>query len=200
VKDAGDLFFVTAEMLAELPGFKDKSIQNLLGAIERAKQRPLDRLLVGLGIRHVGTTAAHKLADAMGSIDAIAQASADEVAAAEGVGPVIAGAVREFFERPTTLTLLDKLRRAGVRMAEERKKVDGPLLGKTFVITGTLEALSREAAQKRIEGLGGKVTSSVSKKTDYVVVGQSPGTKLEKATRLGVKTLDEAAFMALLDS
>ncbi len=111
---------------------------------------------------------------------------------------MIALAVREYFDRPSTVALLDKLRRADVRLSEERSKTVGPLSGKTFVITGTLEAFSREEAKKRIEALGGKVSSSISKKTDYLVVGESPSSKLEKATKLGVATLDEQAFKALL--
>jgi len=108
--------------------------------------------------------------------------------------------VRAFFDRPETATLLDKLRRAGVRLEEARAKRSGPLVGKTFVITGTLEALSREEAKARIEALGGKVTNSLSGRTDYLVVGESPGTKLDKASKLGVATLDEKAFLALLAS
>jgi len=197
--DVGDVFFLTPEQIGTLPGFKDKSIKNLRSAIESAKDRPIDKLLVGLGIRHVGGTAAIRIADATGSIDAIASASREELAAIDGVGAVIAQAVREFFDRPETATLLDKLRRAGVKMAEQRKRAEGPLSGKSFVITGTLEALSRDQAKDRIEALGGKVISSISKKTDYLVVGASPGTKLDKATKLGVKTLDEPAFLALLE-
>lgn len=198
VQDAGDVFSLSAEALAVLPGFKDKSIQNLLDAIEGAKNRPIDRLLVGLGIRHVGQTGAIKLADAMESIDSIAAAGADELAAIDGVGEVMGRSVREYFDRPATRALLDKLRAAGVKMAEARQKKTGPLLGKTFVITGTLESMSREIAKERIEALGGKVSSSVSKKTSYVVVGAEAGTKLDKAQKLGVPTLDEAAFLALL--
>ena len=126
-------------------------------------------------------------------------ASAEELAAVDGVGEVIARAVRAFFDRTGTAEVIEKLRRAGVRFAEERARASGPLLGKSFVITGTLEKLSREEAAERIEALGGKVTSSLSKKTDYLVVGASPGSKLEKATKLGVKTLDEAAFNEILE-
>jgi DNA ligase (NAD+) len=111
---------------------------------------------------------------------------------------VIAGAAREFFDRPETRVLLDKLRGADVRLEEQRQPRGGPLLGKTFVITGTLAAFSREEAKARIEAQGGKVTNSLSSKTDYLVVGESPGTKLDKATKLGVATLDEKAFVALL--
>jgi DNA ligase (NAD+) len=198
VSDPGDIYFLGADDVAKLPGFKDKSITNLLEAIAASRERPIDRLLYGFGIRHVGASAARVLADAFGSIDKIAAASEEELANAEGVGDVIARAVREYFDRASTAVLLDKLRRAGVRMSEERAKTTGPLTGKTFVITGTLDAFSREEAAERIEALGGKVTSGLSKKTDYLVVGASPGTKLDKATKLGVKTLDEAALKELL--
>jgi DNA ligase (NAD+) len=146
----------------------------------------------------VGATAARLLADHFGSIDAIIAASMEELAAVDGVGEVIARAVRDFFDRPGTALVIEKLRRAGVRFAEERSKPIGPLVGKSFVITGTLDKFSREEATERIEALGGKVTSSLSKKTDYLVVGESPGSKLEKATKLGVMTLDESAFSELV--
>jgi len=189
-----------AAKIGQLPGFKDKSIANLLAAIAAARERPIDRLLYGFGIRHVGASAARALADAFGSIDRIAAASAEELAAAEGVGTVIAGAAREFFDREETRALLEKLRRAGVRLEEARQKRAGRLTGQTFVITGTLAAMSREVAKERIEALGGKVTNSLSGATSYLVVGDSPGSKLDKATKLGVATLDEPAFLHLLET
>jgi DNA ligase (NAD+) len=198
IDDPGDVFALGAEQLAQLPNFKDKSIANLQAAIAAARDRPIDRLLYGFGIRHVGAAAARALADAFGSIDAIAAAPVDDIAAVAGVGPVIAGAVREFFDREDARALLEKLRRGGVRLAEARQKTTGPLTGQTFVITGTLATLSREQAKARIEALGGKVTNSLSSHTSYLVVGDSPGSKLEKATKLGVATLDDAAFAALL--
>jgi DNA ligase (NAD+) len=198
IADPADIFFLTEAEIGQLPGFKDKSIANLLAAIAAAKDRPIDRLLFGFGIRHVGTSAARALADAFGSIDRIAAAPAEELAAVEGVGDVIAGAVRAFFDRPDTAGLLDKLRRAGVRFEEARQKRTGHLVGKTFVITGTLAGMSRDEAKEKIEVLGGKVTNSLSSRTDYLVVGESPGTKLDKATKLRVPTLDEPAFLALL--
>jgi len=200
VADPADIFFLTDDQIGQLPGFKDRAIANLKAAIAAAKDRPIDRLLIGFGVRHVGGAAARAIADHFGSIDRIAAAPAEEIAAIDGVGDVIAGAVRAFFDRPETATLLDKLRRAGVRLEEARAKRSGPLVGKTFVITGTLEALSREEAKARIEALGGKVTNSLSGRTDYLVVGESPGTKLDKASKLGVATLDEKAFLALLAS
>jgi DNA ligase (NAD+) len=198
IEDPGDIFSLDAAKLGQLPGFKEKSVANLLAAIAAAKDRPIDRLLYGFGIRHVGASAARALADAFGSIDRVAAASIEELAAAEGVGTVIATAAREFFDREDTRGLLDKLRHAGVRLEESREKRTGPLTGKTFVITGTLAAMSREAAKARLEALGGKVTNSLSGSTSYLVVGESPGSKLDKAAKLGVATLDEAAFLELL--
>ena len=198
IADVADIYFLTPDDIAKIPLFKDKSITNLLEAINASRDRSIDRLLYGFGVRHVGASAARLLADHFGSIDAIMAASVEELAAVEGVGEVIARAVREFFDRPGTAEVIEKLRHAGVRFAEQRSKPSGPLVGKSFVITGTLEKLSREEAKDRIEALGGKVTASLSKKTDYLVVGESPGSKLEKANKLGVNTLDEAAFIAML--
>jgi DNA ligase (NAD+) len=198
VKDFGDVFSLTEEQIAELPLFKDKSITNLLEAIEAAKSRPIDRLLNGLGILGLGNTGGRALADAFGSIDAIAAASAEEIASIEGIGPIVAGSVREYFDRPETKELIEKLRAAGVKFEEKRKKITGPLVGKTFVITGTLDGWSREEAKELIEARGGKVTSGVSKKTDYLVSGESPGSKLDKANELGVEVLDEAGLQRLL--
>jgi DNA ligase (NAD+) len=198
VADVGDIYSLTPEDIAKVPLFKDKSITNLLEAIAASRNRPIDRLLYGFGVRHVGASAARLLADHFGSIDAIMAASTEELAAVDGVGEVIARAVRDFFDRAGTAEVIEKLRRAGVRFAEGRSKPSGPLVGKNFVITGTLDKFSREEAKARIEALGGKVTSTLSKKTDYLVVGESPSSKLEKATKLGVKTLDQAAFQELL--
>jgi DNA ligase (NAD+) len=195
-----DIFFLTPEQLGQLPNYKDKAIANLSGAIAAAKDRPIDRLLNGFGVRHVGGSASRALADAFGSIDKIAAAPVEEIAAVDGVGDVIAGAVRAYFDRPETRAELEKLRRAGVRLEEQRAPRTGRLTGQTFVITGTLAALSREEAKVRIEAEGGKVTNSLSAKTSYLVVGESPGSKLDKAAKLGVATLDEAAFMRLLET
>lgn len=199
IADPGDLFTLTAAQIGKLQGFKQRSTENLLRSIDAARSRPIHRLLIGLGIRHVGATAARKLSESFMSLDALSGASTEEIAKVEGVGQVIAVAVREYFDRPQTAALLEKLRAAGVRLAEEAREGDGgPLAGKTFVITGTLEAMSREAAKERIEALGGKVASSVSSRTSYLVVGAEPGTKLQKAEKLGVERLDEAAFLELV--
>jgi DNA ligase (NAD+) len=198
LSDVGDIYALGPEDVAQVPGFKEKSIRNLLDAIEASKKQPIDRLLYGFGIRHVGATAARVLADAFGSIDAIARTPLEELAGVSGVGEVIARSAREYFDRPATAAVLEKLRRAGVRMSEERAPTTGTLTGQTFVITGTLSSCSREEAKSRIEAQGGKVTSGLSKSTSFLVVGDSPGTKLEKAAKLGVKTIDEAALTALL--
>jgi DNA ligase (NAD+) len=200
VEDPADVFYLTSEKLGQLPNFKDKSIQNLLDAIGAAKDRPIDRLLYAFGIRHVGASAARLLADAFGSIDRMAEATVEELSRVGGVGVVIGQSVREFFDRPETATLLARLRAAGVRMSEQRTSSSGPLTGKTFVMTGTLESCSREQAKQRIEAAGGKVTASVSKETDYLVVGENPGSKLEKAQKLRVQLLDEPALLALLEA
>jgi len=194
-----DLFYLQRADLAALPGYKQKSIDNLLSAIEEAKKRPLERLIYGFGIRHVGATGARILAEAFDSMQAIAQASEDELAGAEGVGVVIAQSAFHYFRRSETLEMLAKLERAGVNMRGPGKQKRGALTGKTWVITGTLESFSREEAQAKIESLGGKVTSSLSKKTHYLVVGDSPGSKLAKAQELGVATLTETEFLRMLD-
>lgn len=200
VDNAGDLFHLTGEDLHKLPQFKDKSITNLLKAIDGARTRPLDKLLVGLGIRHVGPSAAQALAAHFGSLDAIAKATLEELVAVEGLGRVIAEAVLVYFQREGTMKLVDRLRSGGVKLDIVERRKEGKLSGKTFVITGTLSAMSRDKAEASLKDLGGHVTSSVSKSTSYVVVGADPGSKLEKAQKLGVTILDEAGFLALLEA
>jgi DNA ligase (NAD+) len=199
VKDPADVFFLTAEQLAELPGFKEKSITNLLAAIAAARDRPLWRLLVALNIRRVGSHVAQLLARRFHSLDALEAASLEEMQGVGGIGPEIAGGVHAWFALPESKALLDKLRRAGVRTADEAPAVDPatpqPLAGKTIVITGTLTELSREAATAAAEAAGARVTSSVSKKTHFVLVGDSPGTKQAKAQELGVEIIDEKEFL-----
>jgi DNA ligase (NAD+) len=198
IRTAADLFHLQAEDLAKLPSFKQKSISNLLGAIETARSRPLDRLLVGLGVRHVGPQAALALADAFGSLPAVAAATVEALLAVEGLGQVIAESVHSFFQRPNTVELVERLRTGGVRLDVVKERTVGTLSGKSFVITGSLAAMSRERAQAELEARGGKVTSSVSKSTSFLIVGSEPGTKLAKAQKLGTPTLDETGFLALL--
>jgi DNA ligase (NAD+) len=200
--DAADIYRITAEDLAELPGFKDRSIANLLAAVEASKQRPLDRLLVGLSIRHVGGTVATVLANRLKSLEAIATAGEEELAAVDGVGPTIAASVAAWFADQANRDLVTRLVEAGVNTkadGQEVAELPQTLAGSTFVLTGGLDGFTRDEATRAIEARGGKVTSTVSKKTSYVVVGTDPGSKAERAAELGVATLDEAAFRVLLD-
>jgi DNA ligase (NAD+) len=168
--------------------------------LDRARQRPLWRLLVGLSIRHVGPTAAQALAREFRSLDAIAAASAQQLAVVDGVGPTIAEAVAEWFADERHRDIVERLRAGGVTMVDDGPiGGPGPLDGLTVVVTGTLSAYSRDVAAEAIATLGGKVTNSVSRNTSYVVVGDAPGaSKYDKAVKLGVPILDEAGFEALL--
>jgi DNA ligase (NAD+) len=206
VEDEGDLFGLTAEQLATCPFFtrKDGGLSanavKLLDNLEQAKTRPLWRVLVALSIRHVGPTAAQALAREFRDIDKIMAASPEELAAVDGVGPVIAVALGEWFAEPWRRAVVEHWRRDGVRLVEEGVETGPrPLDGLTVVVTGTLEGWSRDAAIEAVQALGGKVTGSVSKTTTFVVVGESPGSKAEKAVALGVPVLDEEGFATLLD-
>ncbi len=202
VQDVADLFSLRAEQLAGLEGFGTKRIENLLAAIETARTRPLERLLIGLGIRYVGRVAAELLAQQYGSLDALMQASAEELQQIEGIGPVMAASIAAFFAREDNRALIEKLRAAGVRMQSDQVRVvrGDQLTGLTFVITGTLPTLSREAATELIQAHGGKVTSSVTKKTSYLLAGESAGSKLTKAQSLNVPILSEADLFKLLEN
>jgi len=197
--DAGDVYALTPEHFAGQEGWKEKSISNLMAAIEASKRRPLGRLLAALGIRHVGSRVAEALAVHWGSLAALESADEEALAATPEVGEVIAKSVRAWLDAERNRATLAKLRAAGVnteRLPEEVKS--GHLTGKKVVVTGTLAKYSREQAEAAIEAAGGRVAGSVSKATSYVVVGESPGSKAEKARTLGVRILDEAGFEALL--
>ena len=200
VKDPADVFSLTAEDLAQLEGFADKSIQNLLASIERSKDQPIWRLLVALNVRHVGTHVAQVLALAFGSIDALAQATVERVDDVPEIGPEIARSVHDWFHDRANRALVAKLRKAGVRMADPTSEREGPrpLEGKTIVLTGGLEILSREEATAAAQAAGARVASTVSKKTDFVVAGENPGSKLAKAEQLGVEVVDEGEFLRRL--
>jgi DNA ligase (NAD+) len=207
VQDEGDIFDLDETSLSRVSLFtlKDGGLtangRKLLDAIEAAKNRPLWRVLVALSIRHVGPTAAQALARAFRSIDAIRAASQEELAATDGVGPVIGQAVRDWFDVDWHQAIVEHWAKAGVRLEED--EVDEgprPLEGLSIVVTGSLEGFSRDGATEAIQAQGGKVVGSVSKKTDFVVVGESPGSKFDKAVSLGVTILDEAAFRLLLES
>ena len=193
IDDVGDLFFLTEEQLLELDGFAEKSAQQLVAAIAASKSQPLSRLLFGLGVRHVGATAAELLARHFGDLDALARASADDILAIRGIGETIAVALTAYFTDDSVRELVKKLRHAGVNFTEPKPVMaGGALKGLTIVITGTLPTLSRTEATELIEAQGGRVTSGVSKSTDFVVVGEDAGSKLEKARGLGVEIIDEA--------
>ncbi|MGI9333317.1 MAG: NAD-dependent DNA ligase LigA, partial [Gammaproteobacteria bacterium] len=200
VEDPADVFSLTAGQIETLPGFKQKSIDNLLSAIAAARDRPLWRLLVGLNIRHVGSHVAQVLARAYRSIDGLANASEEALAEVEEVGPGIARSVHEWFADPENLELIDKLRASEVRLEDrvEEQPQGGPLEGKTLVLTGGLESLSRDDAASAAKAAGARVTSGVSKKTDFVVAGTDPGSKLAKAQTLGVEVIDEQEFLRRL--
>ena len=201
VKDLGDLYTLKKEQLLELEGFAEKSATQLIEGLEKSKQAALPRFLIGLGIRHVGTHIAKVLAQHYGSLEKIQKASKEELQAIHEIGSEIAASVENFFQEERNLQVIQRMQNLGVRV-EEVDIVVGellqPLAGKSFVLTGTLEGMTREEAKQKIEALGGRVMSSVSKKTDYVVAGIEPGSKLEKAEKLGVPVLDESGFKALL--
>ena len=189
------------DRLIGMEGFKDVSVDNLLAAIEASKARPWSRVLYGLGIRHVGDVTAEALVAVCPSLDALLAADAETLAQAEGVGPVVAESVREFLLSDANRELLERLRAVGLTMESDQpvRTGDGPLAGRSVVITGGLESLSRDDAKRAVAAAGGTATGSVSRSTSFVVAGADPGSKLQKAESLGVPVVDEAAFMAILE-
>jgi len=200
VHDLADLYELDHDTLIGLERMGELSAANLLAALERSKARGFRRALYGLGIRYVGSTVAEILAAAFGSVDELAEAGEEELTEVDGVGPVVAGAVRAFFDRRQNREVVRRLQEHGVDFTRHGAPMErgGPLAGKTFVLTGSLEGWSRPQATADIESRGGRVTGSVSGKTDWVVAGADPGSKLDKARELGVEVLDEAAFRDLL--
>lgn len=192
IRDEADIFSLAAEHLLPLEKFAEKKVQNLLASIEAAKGRPLERVLTSLGIEGVGSTVAQALAAHFGSIDALSNATVEMLENVEGVGKILAQSIIDWFSDPYHQEVLGKLRAAGVNMqAEAREQISHELEGLTFVLTGTLPTLSRDAATELIEDHGGKVVGGVSKKTSYVLMGESPGSKAEKAAQLGVPIISE---------
>ena len=200
VKNVADLYRLKLEDLVELERMGEKSAEKLLANIESSRQQPLPRILSGLGIPFVGERTAQFLADAFGDLDKIATADEEELQRAEEVGPKVSGSIRRFFHEKRNQDLIERLREERLPFKyQARRKIRGPLAGMSFVLTGTLPNLSREEAENLIEGAGGKVSSSVSKKTSYVVAGADPGSKLDKANTLGVEVIDEAALRKLAE-
>jgi len=202
VRDVGDLYSLTLEQVASLPRMAEKSASNLLSQIEASKSRDLSNLVYALGIRHVGERTAGILAHELGSLEKLAEASVAELDAIPEIGLTVAESVRDWFDDEGNRALCDRLRAAGVKTEAERKsagKVDERFAAKQFVLTGTLSGFTRDEARALIEARGGRVNSSVSKKTDYVVAGEAAGSKLDKAQSLGVTILDEDTFKTMLD-
>jgi DNA ligase (NAD+) len=198
IHDVADIYALTRDQLLALEGFAEKRADNLLAAIQSSKAQPLDRVVTALGIRGVGGVVARTLVAAFPSMEALAAARVEDLQDIEGVGPHIAAGVVEWFERPRNQQVVHKLRQAGVRMqAEARAEGPQPLAGLTFVVTGTLPTLSRDQAKALIESRGGKVSGSVSGKTDYLVLGENPGSKLAQARSLGTRVIDEAELRRL---
>ena len=199
IRNAADIYELDAERLMALDGFAEISARNLVAAIEASKEVPFFRVLYALGIESVGYVNARNLAQRFRSIDALMAASPEEVAQTPGIGPVVADIVAEALRDEAMVDLVGRLRAAGLNFEQEGPPPgEGPLAGKTFVLTGSLPTLTREEATERILSAAGRVTSSVSRNTDYVVAGDSPGSKLEKAERLGIEVVDEAGLLALL--
>jgi DNA ligase (NAD+) len=200
VRSMPDLYRLTKEQLLELDGFQEKSASNVIDAIEQSKQHPFRRVLLGLNIPNVGWVTAQKVARHFGSIDRLMAASQEEIEEVEGVGPDRAEGIAEWFADPDNQKLVNELRELGLRFeaGREERPVEGPLTGEAYVITGTLEDYSRDEARQALEALGAKVSDNVSKKTTGVIVGESPGSKVEKAQRAGVPILTEDDLKALL--
>lgn len=198
LEDPADLFFLTVEQLLPLERMAQKSAQNVIEAIARSKKTTLSRLIFALGIRYVGEHIADVLAAHFGSLEALRAASLEELAQVHEIGETTAASIVEFFSRPENQAMLEKLARAGLEI--EAPESAGALAGKTFVFTGSLERFSRQQAAERVRRAGGQVSSSVSKKTDYVVAGPGAGSKLEKARQLGIPVLTEEEFLALLEA
>jgi DNA ligase (NAD+) len=200
VRALPDLYRLTAERLEQLEGFQRRSAENLVASIERSKQQPFHRVLYALGIPGIGAVNARLLVDRFRSIDRLLAATKEELEEVEGMGPILAGIVHDTLQEDRNRQLVDELRSAGLNMEQEGTSEDGerPLAGKTFVLTGSLEAMTREEATERITALGGKVTGSVSGKTDYVVAGADPGSKVDRAQELGRPVIGETELQDLL--
>jgi DNA ligase (NAD+) len=199
INNPADIYGLAAADIAGLDRMGDKSAQNLIDAIEKSKENDLSKLVSAFGIRHVGEKAAKLLSEHFGNMDALMSASVGDVLEIEGFGRVMAESVVEFFTKPETIDLINRLKGYGLNMNSNKEKIDDRFAGKTFVLTGTLPTYSRAEASAIIEQYGGKVSGSVSKKTDYVLAGEEAGSKLTKAQDLGVTIIDEEEFLRMTE-
>ena len=200
IKDQADLYFLKKDDLMKMERMGDKLAENLLNAIDKSRKPGLTNLIYALGIRNVGYHLAGVLAKHFGSIETLGKQDVAELAQVHEIGPIVAESINSFFHNPKNLRVLEKLAKGGVKFPVEKVKAKAtPLLGKRFVLTGALESLTRAEARKQIEQLGGRVASSVSRKTDFVIVGKDPGSKYDEASRLGIKTLNEDEFKELVE-
>ncbi len=199
VKDVADIYYINKEELIELERMADKSAQNIIDAIEKSKTKPLSKFLYALGIRHVGETTAEDLARHFPRLDDFFRLSEEDLMEVEGIGPEVAASVHQFFGDKKNKESIERLKKAGVKVIESKVKEKGKLVGKTFLFTGALKVFGRDEARNLVESLGGTTASSVSKNVDYVVVGEDPGSKFDKAKELGIKTLTEEEFKKMID-
>ena len=198
VKDVADIYYISKQQLIELERMADKSAQNIIDAIEKSKTKPLSKFLYALGIRHVGETTAEDLARNFPRLDNFFHLSEEDLMKVEGIGPEVAASVVRFFRDDKNKESIERLKKAGVKVIEPKSKERGNLAGKTFVFTGALKTFQRDEARNLVESLGGMTASSVSKKVDYVVIGEDPGSKFDKAKELGIKTLTEEEFKKMI--
>jgi DNA ligase (NAD+) len=198
IKDVADIYYIKKEELIELERMADKSAQNTIDAIEKSKTKPLGKFLFALGILHVGETTAEDLADHFSRLDDFFHLSEEDLMKVEGIGPEVSASAVQFFRDKKNRESIERLERAGIKLIEPKAKEKGKLAGKNFVLTGTLKTFGRDEARNLVESLGGVTASSVSKKVDFVVVGEDPGSKADKARELGIKILTEEEFKKMI--
>jgi DNA ligase (NAD+) len=198
IKDVADIYYINKQKLIELERMADKSAQNIIDAIEKSKTKPLSKFLYALGIRHVGETTAEDLACHFPRLDDFFRLSEEDLMEVEGIGPEVAASVHQFFRDKKNRESIELLKKAGVKVIEPKVKEKGKLVGKTFLFTGALKTFGRDEARNLVESSGGMTTSSISKKVDYVVFGEDPGSKFDKAKELGIKTLTEEEFKKMV--
>jgi DNA ligase (NAD+) len=196
--DVADIYYINKEELIELERMADKSAQNIIDAIEKSKTKPLSKFLYALGIRHVGETTAEDLARQFPRLDDFFRLSVEDLMEVEGIGPEVAASVHQFFRDKKNKESIELLKKAGVKVIEPKIKEKGKLAGKTFLFTGTLKTFGRDEVRNLVESMGGMTASSISKKVDYVVVGDDSGSKSDKAKELGIKTLTEEEFKKMI--